>query len=405
LAAGPIIINEIMYDLSKEDCVADGSDDTHEWIEIKNISGNAVDLKNWKFNDGSNHLLNEPPKNGGQGSLIISVGGFAIFADDANVFLSDHPGFSGTVIDTVMSLNNTSDILKIIDADSQVIDEVSYDKSLGASHNCYTLERINDFAGQFCQSQNLGGSPGLVNNPNCSPSPTPTSNPTPTPTTNPSLSPTITSSPILTPTVTLLPTSSISPSPSVSPQKITVNLIINEFIPNPVGSDEENEWIEIYNAGDNEVDLSGWKIQDVSGKAYTFKEEKILAKNYLVLYRPKTKITINNDAETLSLIAPQGETASQISFSGGSKEGYSFARFGPNDWRWTEILTPGKENQFSTESQQKSFAASPSPSASLKIPYTNPESLGSFKKIVLPAIAIGAIFSLAALIFIKKFIP
>jgi hypothetical protein len=38
-AAGPVVINEIMYDLAKEDCVADGSDDTHEWIEIKNISG------------------------------------------------------------------------------------------------------------------------------------------------------------------------------------------------------------------------------------------------------------------------------------------------------------------------------------------------------------------------------
>jgi len=42
-AAGPIVINEIMYDLAKEDCVTDGLDDTHEWIEIKNISGNVID--------------------------------------------------------------------------------------------------------------------------------------------------------------------------------------------------------------------------------------------------------------------------------------------------------------------------------------------------------------------------
>ncbi|MDD3614500.1 MAG: lamin tail domain-containing protein, partial [Candidatus Pacebacteria bacterium] len=48
LAAGPVIINEIMYDLK-------GTDSGHEWVEIKNISDQPVDLKNWRFFDGSNH--------------------------------------------------------------------------------------------------------------------------------------------------------------------------------------------------------------------------------------------------------------------------------------------------------------------------------------------------------------
>jgi hypothetical protein len=335
--------------------------------------------------------LNEPPKNGGQGSLIIPAGGFAIFADDANVFLSDHPGFSGTVIDTVMSLNNTSDILKIIDADSQVIDEVSYDKSLGASHNCYTLERIGDFAVQFCPSQNLGGSPGSVNNSNCYSEPEPTATPAPTPISSPS--------------------PSLTPEPTAAPEDVIAELVINEFIPNPEGSDEENEWIEIYNVGDNDVDLNGWKIQDASGKSYTFKEEKIPAKDYLVLARPKTKISINNDAETLGLIAPDGAEAFKISFSGGSKEGYSFARFGPNDWRWTKILTPGKANQYSGD-ESPTIMPSPNANNSNANSVTNAASkddlinmLLPLRKVIFIALGVGLIFGLAALVFIKKFIP
>jgi len=116
LAVGPVIINEIMYDLQ-------GTDTDHEWVEIKNISDQAVDLKDWRFYDGSNHLLNEPPQNGGQGSLIIAPGGYAVLADKADVFLADHPGFGGIVIDTVMSLNNTEETVQLIDQSGNSIEK------------------------------------------------------------------------------------------------------------------------------------------------------------------------------------------------------------------------------------------------------------------------------------------
>jgi len=96
-------INEIMYDL-------EGADSGREWVEIFNNSTNEVNLSGWKFYDGANHALNVPPANGGQGSLMLNPGTYAIFADSAATFLTDHPGFSGIVIDTVMSLNNTGEI-------------------------------------------------------------------------------------------------------------------------------------------------------------------------------------------------------------------------------------------------------------------------------------------------------
>src|SRR3990167_9498767 len=97
-AAGGIIFTEIAYDLK-------GAGDGREWVEIYNASAGEVDITGWKFNDGDNHLLNVPPKNGGQGAMIIPAGEYAVLAGDASVFLSEHPGFSGTIIDTVMSLN------------------------------------------------------------------------------------------------------------------------------------------------------------------------------------------------------------------------------------------------------------------------------------------------------------
>lgn len=413
-AAGQIIINEIMYDLPGADGIDAQHTHSHEWIEIKNISGSEINLSGWKFNDGSNHNLIAPPDKGGQGSLVIPAGGFAILADDAITFLSDHPGFSGTVIDTVMSLNNTADILKILNADGQVIDEISYTKEIGAAGDGYALERVNDYSTQFCVSQYLGGSAGLANVPNCFVA-TPTPNPTPTPTPIPTINPTPTLPPTGGPTPTSSPIQSLAASLMPSPastsvsETTTISLNINEFIPNPDGSDEENEWIEIYNAGETEVSLSGWKLTDASDKKYNFTNEKINSKEYLVLTRPQTKITINNDAETLSLISPKGEVISQIQYSGGSQEGYSFARYAKNDWRWTNLLTPGEVNEFSKEQNKNNstvenkadISLSPFPSV---IPLSAEEA-SSLHKIIFIALGVGFVFSIAVLIFMKKFIP
>jgi hypothetical protein len=407
-AAGTIIINEIMYDLP-------GTDDKHEWIEIKNTSSAPVDLTDWKFFDGdgtTNHGLNEPPKNGGQGSLVIPANGYAILSGDAVTFLSDHSGFGGILIDTVMSLGNTSDVLRIINNEGVIIDEVLYSKEMGAVGDGYDLERVNDYSNQFCASQYLGGSAGLANVPNCfvaTPTPEPTIESTPTPTLIPTVNPTIipTSTPSLTKTLNVSPTPLLTSGPTVAPTIISLN--INEFVPNPDGSDEENEWIEIYNAGETEVNLSGWKLRDASEKEYNFKDEKIAVGGYLVLNRPQTKITINNDAETLSLISPKGDVVSQIQYSGGSKEGYSFARYAKNDWRWTNLITLGKVNEFSQENKKGAVLGesesniSPSP-----FPSTTPlsgEETSSFQKIIFIALGVGFVFSIAVLIFMKRFIP
>ncbi|PJB99383.1 MAG: hypothetical protein CO077_02060 [Candidatus Nealsonbacteria bacterium CG_4_9_14_0_8_um_filter_35_12] len=135
-------------------------------------------------------------------------------------------------------------------------------------------------------------------------------------------------------------------------------IVINEFLPSPAGSDATEEWIEIFNPNDFEVNLSGWKIQDTIGKTkiYTFpKETKISAKGFLVLKRPVSKITLNNDGDGLKLTDSDGKTIDEISYQKAEK-GKSYNKTplesskedltGQTDsgWIWSNNLTPGSEN-------------------------------------------------------------
>ena len=122
-------------------------------------------------------------------------------------------------------------------------------------------------------------------------------------------------------------------------------ILINEILPSPAGSDATDEWIEIFNPNNFESNLSGWKIQDTTGKTKTYifpKETKILAKGFLVLKRPESKITLNNNGDGLKLIDSSGKTIDEISYQKAQK-GKSFNR-GENGWFWGENLTPGAEN-------------------------------------------------------------
>jgi len=166
-SAGDLVINEIMYDLEGSDTLNNKS---REWVEIYNNSGRAITLtgsnSGWRFNDGSNHLLNEPAA---QGSMTIPVGGYAVLAGDALTFLIDHSGFSGTVIDTVISLKNSTSTVKIIAPSGTVIDEVTYYNSWGANGNGKTLERKSASGGSnnaqnWAESSASGGTPGASNN-------------------------------------------------------------------------------------------------------------------------------------------------------------------------------------------------------------------------------------------------
>jgi PKD repeat protein len=123
-------------------------------------------------------------------------------------------------------------------------------------------------------------------------------------------------------------------------------ILINELMANVAGSDSEGEWIELVNAGDKEVDLSGWQITDTK-TSYYFTESVLLgAGEYLVITRADSKITLNNSAESILLIDPAGKVVNGVEYAK-APEDFSFARKDFSEqWLWTEKPTPGAANEF-----------------------------------------------------------
>jgi len=131
-------------------------------------------------------------------------------------------------------------------------------------------------------------------------------------------------------------------------------IIINEILPSPEGPDAENEWIEIFNQNNFMVSLADWKIKDLKGTAHTFifsKTAQILTKEFLVLSREITKITLNNDGDGLNLIQPDGKIIDRVDFEKAPlAQSYNLTE---NGWLLSTVLTPGATNIISASPSVK----------------------------------------------------
>lgn len=405
-APGDILTTEIMYNPEGADTggkVSKGTFYSHEWTEVHNASNQQIDLTDWRFNDGANHILNPPPEKGGQGSIVIQPGEYVILANDAATFLIDHPGFSGTVIDTVMGLNNTSDTLSLIDPDGNIVDSVTYQDSWGGDGNGKSLEKIEssgtNTADNWGESQAIGGTPGTTNSISGQQIPP---DPDPEPVCQPTEEIcdgidndcdglidedfgtiscgvgacviTVEScvsgvAQICTPgspteeicdqvdnncdgqidegNICVVPEPEAQPQPS--PQTYPSGIFINEFLPSPEGPDADEEFIELYNSNSVSINLSGWIIEDTQGstKSYTLPDgTNMSGYGFLLFYRSASKIVLNNDGEGLILKNPSGSIVDSVSYEGNAPQGQSYAKKFDGAWEWTLAPTPGQENSF-----------------------------------------------------------
>lgn len=131
------------------------------------------------------------------------------------------------------------------------------------------------------------------------------------------------------------------------------NIFINEILPSPEGPDATEEWIEIFNENGFEVDVSGWKIKDTTGRTETYifpGGTKIETKGFLVLPRPTTKITLNNDGDGLKLLQPDGDAIDTVTYGKAPlSQSYNKTESG---WVWSSNLTPGSPNLSSTSAPE-----------------------------------------------------
>jgi len=318
--ANSITITEIMYDL-------DGGDSGREWIEIYNSGNDDVTIidgsgsDSWRFFDGSNHTLTLA-----QGSLTIASHGFAILASDAATFAGEHPDYTGTLIDTTMSLSNSEETISLSSDKGQTyFNEVSFSNEWGASGDGYALEKINPLLdneqSNWKVSSTLVGTPGYFsssgNSKNSAPQQTPSNS-------DQNTSP---------------PTPNID-EPIGNPDKI----MISELFPHPKDSNHR-EYIELRNKGNKATSLSGWKIGN-SAKIISLDAYTLVPGEHYALLQKDTGISLDDSADRVALYDSSGNFIDSVSYES-TKEEYAYAyNTKKRRFEWTIDKTPFEHNTF-----------------------------------------------------------
>ncbi len=260
----------------------DPAEGLKEFVELYNTTDKDIDLNNWKLDD--------IPEGG---STIQTLSG--IIPAKGFLLLEDSIGLK-------IGLNNGSDSVILYDPDGKIQSQVDYtDSKKGYSY--MLIDNIWIW--------NAIPSPNSIN-----------------------------IAPVSLP-VEITP---IEPKPIIPiiPQLPRYNIgsiIISEIYPYPsIGE----EFIELYNNTEQDIDLTGWKISDLA-KSFSL-SGTIPAKGYKMYSQSETKISLNNSSETVTLTDNYNQIQSITSYTKAYK-GLSYIPI-LQGWGWTQTITPNTQNIF-----------------------------------------------------------
>ncbi len=342
-----IIINEI--------AAAEKSD--HEWFELYNKGTATADITGWKIiTDTASHKISAV-----RGDLLIDPGEYVVIAENAANTQNDYPNFTGTLLDSSWSsLVNDGMSIGIKNAKGDVIELFTYQPI-----KKYSLERKdplkNEYSNENWQEHVNGNTIGIQN-----------SNYTAL-------------QPLVTPTKSSSETSQDSgevkqpsqnnePLPSPLPkQKLYIpsrgDVVINELVSDP--TDEEEEWVELYNTTQQEILLTGWTLEDGSKRKISLNgtlgtEDK---KRFLVFEVENGML--NNAGEHLALRDSGEQVIDEVSYGNWNdgditnnapapRDPFSLARAGDgvntfnnkNDLKVTITPTRGISNSITEEQKE-----------------------------------------------------
>lgn len=267
-----IMINEIMADPGCADKFC-------EWIELYNNDINSINISGWSIGDGD--AVDSIENFLGNDDIIIPGKSFALIVDqDSRV--SQNFNVGGNIIWIYVDDNaignglSDNDEISLYDNNSSVIDNIVYMKV--ADGNTWAL--VN---GDWSESSATPGKNNVNNE-----------------------------------------------SSNIDYSKVR----INEFLPNPFGDDDasipDGEWVELYNSGDEDLDLLGFKLVDNSNRDVIISDSTgnstmIKSKDYLIVYMNGEFGFLNNDdLEIISFYDVYGNMIDNISYSN-SREGVSYS--------------------------------------------------------------------------------
>lgn len=282
---GPYLPGDIVIN----ELAADPVDDEEEFVELYNRTGQTIDVRGWWIEDGSEAKTLLEGTIQSKGFLVV-----------------ERPKGS---------LNNSGDRVVLIEPRGQEIDEVVYGSWQGGqSHNNAStppegtsLARIKDGEDTSISKNDFAVTSAITRG---------------------------ASNRITAPAVG-----------SSNARATSGPILLTELFPNPEGTDEDKEFIELKNNSSSTVDLSGWQIVTPL-KEFTIATSTITAGGFLVLPRSVTHLVLHNSGkEIVELKNADGSVMDKIEYSGTVKESFSFARRGvTKQWAWTTKPTPGVEN-------------------------------------------------------------
>ncbi len=123
-------------------------------------------------------------------------------------------------------------------------------------------------------------------------------------------------------------------------------ILITEFLPYAVGADNEEEFIEIFSQESAPFDLSGYKLDDQEGqsKPFIFPEGTIIKPGeYKAFFSKETKIALNNNGDEVRFLTPDDKIIDQAEYQK-SKKGVSYVLDENFNWQESKNPTPGQEN-------------------------------------------------------------
>lgn len=124
---------------------------------------------------------------------------------------------------------------------------------------------------------------------------------------------------------------------------------ITELLPNPAGSDMGNEYIEFYNPNLHDVDLTGYVLWVGPGfeKSYAVPAHTLLpTESYIRFSNTDILYTLVNSSSRAKLVAPAGNTVSETPAYNNPLDNEAWAQINTM-WQYTNQPTPAAANKVS----------------------------------------------------------
>ncbi|MDP6870301.1 MAG: lamin tail domain-containing protein [Candidatus Poseidoniaceae archaeon] len=293
--SGTVCLNEALPNPNGYD------DDTWpngEWMEIHNSGATAVDVLNWRLVNKASKTLEFNSTSivgyqaGNSSTWTIQPGDYMVIARNgyANFYLT-----------------NTFDYITMEDSSGNVLDQASWNTTAsGVSLEEDASSATNDWVATNSPT------PGSMNS------------------------------------------ASTGPVPS--------DLLISEIMANPWPSaDNESwpggEWFEIWNSGQSDIDLTGWSAVDNAGNIIEFNESHLIGSSsnigpdeyrIVAINSTTTWGVLNNGAESLRLLWPNGTQSQSISWST-TVSGFALTEQPNGAWGIAAYPTPNMPNPLPWE--------------------------------------------------------